>query len=557
MGDDSDGADAARAARRRGREPPKRTYPWAACLFATAVVLQPLSRNLGQATFADAVPALIGSLVFALLVYLIVAVLRRHFDTATAVIACWWVVGGLYAGLLIPGNDGATHTSLLFLTTLLFILTVVFHRLHRLGDLAHRLLIGIAFALVAFPLWHLLAHEWQHGDADAAYDADRAAAAMPQVAGPAPLDPDGTDRPPDIYHFIFDTYASADILASHYGIDNPIIEFLEARGFYVAHASHSNYHKTGHSLASTFYMDYIDFFEKDPRAQGANWHPIFAMLKDHRVLRFLNTRGYEILQFGSWWRGTFENPFADENRPLGFSEFNMIFLGGTLLRPLFTVLPELPLASRLRWDRGQCQRVARQIERIKAIGSGPKPIYLFAHILVPHGPYVFTPDGDCLSYEESVRRGPQRGYVEQVAYANTIIEDIVTALQADDRRPSVILIQADEGPMPERNHSTPWQQASAEELRIKTGILNAYHFPNGDYSELRPDITPVNSYRAVFNTIFGTDFPQLPDRIFAFPGDWNIYEFHDVTERVRCGKNGTMVVEPGARTSGNCRNSSQ
>ena len=34
------------------------------------------------------------------------------------------------------------------------------------------------------------------------------------------------------------------------------------------------------------------------------------------------------------------------------------------------------------------------------------------------------------------------------------------------------------------------------------GILNAYYFPGQDYHSLYPNITPVNSYRVIFNQFF-------------------------------------------------------
>ena len=63
--------------------------------------------------------------------------------------------------------------------------------------------------------------------------------------------------------------------------------------------------------------------------------------------------------------------------------------------------------------------------------------------------------------------------------------------------------------------------------------MNAYYFPNGDYGLLRPDITPVNSYRVLFDSFFGAGLPMLPDRIYAFPRDAEVYEYHDVTAAVR------------------------
>ena len=47
---------------------------------------------------------------------------------------------------------------------------------------------------------------------------------------------------------------------------------------------------------------------------GDNWQPVYEMVSDHRVARFLRARGYDLVQFGGWWRGTYDNPLADENR---------------------------------------------------------------------------------------------------------------------------------------------------------------------------------------------------------------------------------------------------
>lgn len=534
---------------------PGRSFPFAALLFAPASVLGLMARNLNQTKFADVAPALLGTMAFALLVWATVAMLRRHVDARTAVVACLWMLGCLfYLGLFGRLNavlDGGYSMlrSLPFAVAALVAFTLVLLRLRQsLAAALHMVLSAVALVMVATPLWQAAAYEWRHGDARAAYDPDRAAAEMPEIAAAGVPGAAAASRPPDIYHFVFDRYGSADTLARHYGVEGSIGDFLQARGFYVAGDSYSNYLKTGHSLASTFYMDYLDILSDDPRVEGANWHPIFEMLGDHRVARFLDARGYEILQFGSWWVGTYRNAVADENHPYGFSEFDMLYLRRTILRPLFHLLPDTPLTMRLDWDNAQCQRVARQIDAIKAIGERPEPVYVFAHILVPHGPEVFTPEGRCLSREASAERGEFQGYIDQIAYADRIIREIVMHLQADDRTPPIILIQADEGPFPERDYRIPWQDASAEELRIKTGILNAFYFPGGDYRALRPDITPVNSFRAVLNTHFGTGFPQLPDRIFAFPNDARIFEFHDVTAHVRHGAGSAPQADTAPKT---------
>jgi hypothetical protein len=531
------------------------TFPASVLLFAPASVLGYMSRNLNQTTVMDALPVLAGALAFALAVWSVVAFLRRRADAGTAVISSIWVVGILYyLGLFGPlntwiGGDYTLAATLPFALGALLLLTLACHRLRFLCAPLHVVLSAIAVVMVVTPLWRIAAFEWRNNDARAVYQPVRATADMSRFWPPAASADVGATRPPDIYHFVFDRYGSAEMLARHYGVERSADGFLQERGFYVAPKSHSNYLKTGQSVASTFYMDYLDLLADDPRVDGSNWHPIFAMLDDHRVGRLLRAQGYSLLQFGSWWTGTHHSTAADENHPHGFDEFAMYYLRQTVLRTAAGVLPRAPLSMLLDWDNAQCLRVARQVEQIKAIETRDRPVHVFAHFLVPHDPFVFGPDGRCLTLEEANARGGTQGYVDQVAYANRIIEDIVTALQ--DRRPQpVILIQADEGPYPDRDYGVPWQNAPAEELRIKTGIQSAFYFPDGDYRLLAPDITPVNSYRTLFNKYFGTRYPKLPDRIYAFPLDTQLYEFHDVTERIR----GTAdPAAAGAPASGEAR----
>ena len=542
------------AGRASSGNPPKeraesaRAYPLAALLFGPVSVLDPMSRNLNETTFADVAPMIAGTMLFALLVWLIAVAVRGRADATAALTATIWVVGSLfYLELVQPlqgmlGGDYSMVRPLPVALAAMVVLTAVAQRWAQSLGFLNIVVSSIAVVMLVTPTWRAIAYEWRNGVARQAFDADAAAAELPPlprtIAG-------GADRPPDIYHFIFDRYGSEEVLDRHFGITDPIGAFLEQRGFYVARASHSNYLKTAHSLASAFHMDYLPPFADDPRIAAGNWQPLFRMLENHRVGRLLRDRGYRHLQFGSWWRGTYHNPTADLNGPFGFSEFNMLYLRRTILLPIFHLLPDTALTMRLDWDNGQCQRVARQIEAIKQIGEGARPAYVFAHVLVPHGPFAFAPDGRCLDRPASIARGETQGYIEQVTYADRIIHDLVTTLQAANRSPPVILIGADEGPYPSRDHSLPWQTAPAEELRIKTGILNAFYLPDGDYDLLRQDITPVNSYRMVFNSVFGTDFPELPDRIFAFPFENDIYTLHDVTARVRCERADPASAEPG------------
>jgi hypothetical protein len=60
-----------------------------------------------------------------------------------------------------------------------------------------------------------------------------------------------------------------------------------------------------------------------------------------------------------------------------------------------------------------------------------------------------------------------------------------------------MIIQGDHGP-------------SHFDTSARMTILNAYYFP-GKESALYPEITPVNSFRLLFNNYFNTDFELLDD----------------------------------------------
>ena len=150
--------------------------------------------------------------------------------------------------------------------------------------------------------------------------------------------------------------------------------------------------------------------------------------------------------------------------------------------------------------------------QIKQTGGRPKPTFLFAHILLPHEPYVFDADGRCLSLAEMDARGPKAGYDGQLRYANTLLKDVLAGLlDRPGGKPSSSCRRM-KGPFLSVTAAAraPRREADQSELQTKTGILNAYYFPDGDYRALYDAITPVNSFRVVFNKFFGTNFERLP-----------------------------------------------
>jgi hypothetical protein len=328
---------------------------------------------------------------------------------------------------------------------------------------------------------------------------------------------------PDIYYIVPDRYARGDILESVYGFDNSLfLEFLANKGFYVAHNSYSNYLTTSHSLASSLNMRHLSYLTPQIGRASSNWLPLYRLVKEFRVIQVLRLFGYEYIHSGDWWGPTAHNVNADRNINLhALPEFASLVYKSSMLYPLDDRY------LRLFSDRSiQCERTRYKFKELRdLIGTQGRPKFVFAHMLIPHGPAIFDRHGRC-SGDDDVEI--QANYREEVAYVNKELMGFIEAVLNNRERRSIIILQADEGPYPERlegDWGVDWHQAAPDDVRTKTGILNAYYFPDRDYRNLYPSVSPVNSFRLIFRQYFGFDFELLPDEIYAHKDATHVYDF--------------------------------
>ena len=126
-----------------------------------------------------------------------------------------------------------------------------------------------------------------------------------------------------------------------------------------------------------------------------------------------------------------------------------------------------------------------------------------------------------------------------MTFINQKLRDVITSILENSAVPPIIILQGDHGPgayydMLELNDSC---------LAERYSILNAYYFPDGDYQLLYPEITPVNSFRVILDTYFGTDLDLLDDKNY-FAGWLSPYEFTDVTSKVGLTCDTSVVQSP-------------
>ncbi|MEE2981244.1 MAG: hypothetical protein VYA71_06845 [Pseudomonadota bacterium] len=365
---------------------------------------------------------------------------------------------------------------------------------------------------------------------------------VPMVEPSAASPGQGQLTDPDIYYIIFDRYAGERTLRDVYDYDNrDFLESLRERQFFVIDRSRANYTKTAHSLAATLNLTHLAYLSEQIGPGSGDWKPVYGLMLDSKVMRDVKARGYRYLHFGSWWEPTRRNRLADENYfaprllpwfTVDFNEFESL-----LLRQTLPVRVSLALfGGDSGWRRHQFKRVGRKLDQLATLRRRDGPLFVFAHMLIPHDPFVFHADGRYKSPAEAGATTRERNYVDQLIYTNRRIQELVDQLLAKSP-PPVIIIQADEGPFPQRYHadedSFDWSRASDEEMRKKFGILNAIYFPDGDYSALYQGMTPINSFPVVFNKYFGETYAMLPDTSYTFRSHDDLYTFLDITETVK------------------------
>ncbi len=107
-----------------------------------------------------------------------------------------------------------------------------------------------------------------------------------------------------------------------------------------------------------------------------------------------------------------------------------------------------------------------------------------------------------------------RAYADQVTFLNgRLLRAFSEILEESEHRP-IIILMGDHG----------WADRDMED---KLSILNAYLLPPEGTVRLYPTITPVNSFRLIFDAVFGSSLGLLPD-VSYYSTESEEYEFRVV-----------------------------
>ena len=388
-----------------------------------------------------------------------------------------------------------------------------------------RFLNGMSLSLILLNLLVISAYKLSHADTHG----EILAGSTPTEEGPKAR---AAGDLPDIYYIIVDGYAGAETLREVYGYSNEsFIQFLLSKGFTLPAHSTSNYDSTLLSLSSSLNMRYIHSPGESLNLESADVRTRYRQLiQRNAVIAALKKLGYRYIHFSSgYWHATRHNPFADvEYDGIVFGGLSYALLRGSILWPFATAL----IAPEYR------QAILFPFEHLGDVPRMKEPTFTFVHLLIPHPPYLFEADGSPSPFRKligSAANQSQQGYLDQILFINKKLEAMIEELLTHSPTPPIILLQGDHGSRPSwrGDGSVPHRsdrKGLRRFLREKFLILNAYYLPaKAGTSPPYNSITPVNSFRWIFNQFFGANYSLLRDASYESGQPFGPH-FTDVTE---------------------------
>jgi hypothetical protein len=493
-------------------------------LLAAFPVLYFYAYNVAETTFEEAALPLALSLAGAMVLWALLTLILRNARKAglgtVLFLVFFFTYGRFCDGLGSLGVFVPKHAYLL--SGMLFVWGYCIYfisRAKRDFRTTTTVLNVVAVALIAINLFNIASYQIKLA---------RLSAGTPEESpaqSPAASNLTNLDTLPDIYFIIIDEYAHPDTMKEWYDYDNSeFIDSLEEKGVFVASESRTRAMMTAQCLAQVLNMEYLtpgwdwsaevkNYVEHETNVEYYRayiWNDVnFRKIAYNAAADFLRAQGYQYIAIAHWGGTGKWNSYLKDNADLYFnysetggarwtSEFQKMFWNTTMLRPFYIHL----IGS--QYEIYYKSSVLAGLDCLKQIPSVSGPKFIYAHFWCPHQPYVFSANGEYIAPVNHQNAADKQFYLGQYIFISAEMEKVIDDLLEKSEIPPIIILQSDHGQRPHH----PGIVIGGDEWHK---ILNAMYLPGVDYSELRDSISPVNTFRLIFNHYFGAEYELLKD----------------------------------------------
>ena len=482
------------------KQPWLQTFPLHPFLFAIYPVLALLAFNISEVDLSSGFrPLVLSILIAGLLILIFYAFYRDWRRTAlisTILLILFFSYGHIYLllkGVEVGGFYLFRHRTLVPIWIALTVLATwwVSRRSINITSVTYTLNIVSLFLLI-LPIVQLASFFLQSEVSQTSAEKSTSALTL-KVNG----------QPPDIYYIILDGYGRSDILKNEYEYDNSdFLNGLREQGFFIADCAQSNYAQTQLSLASSLNFSYIDALSNRFVPGSDDRTGLDALIHHGLVRQSLEKAGYKTVAFATGFLATELSDadyFLGPQRSVGeLNEFESLLMETTFARLL---QDSNRFGMQNTGSELYRERTLFALDKLDKLSYIKGPKFVFVHLVIPHPPYVFGSTGGPVAAADVGTTKTQQGashYRDQAIYISSRMTEIVPKIIANSATPPIIVIQGDHGP------------TVASRPRSRMSNLNAYFLPGASES-LYSTITPVNTFRVIFNEYFGQNLQLLDD----------------------------------------------
>jgi len=315
------------------------------------------------------------------------------------------------------------------------------------------------------------------------------------------LEINNSGETPSIYFIVPDKYTNLEVVENQFGYNHtPFVNRLSQEGFSFHKDAYSNYDESATSLASTLNMNYLQTMKEGGKTSHKD---VINVLEDNKVQEFLRSQGYTYYHMGGAY--TEFNSNADKS----YNLYNEYLDGRFYLnRYENNLVRKTPLAF-LGRIKSLSYTGAKKFEKVSEISKKEGKKFVFAHIMSPHSPHVLAKEVEEVKHLNPDNHSNKETYNQSMKAVNVKIEDTVNDI-LENEEDVIIIIQGDEGPtLPsDDNLKNP------DVLNRRHGILFTHYTPNISSKKFENQINPVNTFRVIFNSEFGTDLDMIEGKTF-------------------------------------------
>lgn len=326
------------------------------------------------------------------------------------------------------------------------------------------------------------------------------------------------EKKPDIYFILMDEYSGSKALSTYFNYDNSKFEnFLREQGFFVASSPICNYTATASSMASILSMDYLKWLPSR-KENAIDYARANKVISDNNVMQFLKQNGYTLYNYSIFDIGDQPSRFNTELFSFKIKLITSKTLVNRMKKDLIWDLL-VKLGGKADWIGEKLQHTTKTgnekiIRLTKALTEeSVYPKFVYAHLMMPHAPFFYDSSGAAVNiniFNTAIDPDKYtRAYFQYLVYTNKVMAGLMNDLLEKTKKQAVIILMSDHGYRSffvNGNYITP------------DNIFNAVFIPGNDYRQYYDSISNVNQFRVLFNTLFETKLPLLPDSCMANGG---------------------------------------